>query len=108
MRYRVGDIVVFEMEKHTRRPGQRARRIHPSPHGEYYSYVVAKYWRVEAVGEEDLLLRTPGGKLHRVPLDEPHLRRMSFAERLWMVTRDRDRLRALRDPVPPKAAKRAT
>lgn len=96
MRYRPGQIVVYEKEKHTSSPGHRARQVRPDPHGEYYTYVVTKYWVVDAVEGDRLHLRTPGGKLYSVSEHEERLRHLAWRERLWLALFDRKRLRALR------------
>ena len=64
-------------------PGPRAENVHPSPHGEDYSYVVDKFWTVSAVYEDgtiDAVTRT--GKLHHLKEDDPLLRKASVVEKM--------------------------
>ncbi|MFN5468747.1 MAG: hypothetical protein ACK5AM_11610, partial [Pirellulaceae bacterium] len=62
--------------------------VTPAAHGESYSYLVDKYWRVIAVEPDGILLvRTRRGKQHRVRLDDPRLRRPTIWERLFRADR---------------------
>ena len=81
--YAVGDPVIYRREKHSSRPGPRARNIDPAPLGEYYSYQVDKFWMVKEVKPSgDLVLLTRRGKTHVVPASDPRLRRPHWWERL--------------------------
>ena len=67
-----GDHVVYRMKKFTVRPGPRAKQIQPAEHGDFYDYIVDKFWIVEEVlNDGRLILRTRRGKKHIV--DENHL-----------------------------------
>jgi len=44
-----GDVVVYRKHKHTTHPGPRARQVDPSSKGDYYTYVVDKFWVVGQV-----------------------------------------------------------
>lgn len=95
--FKTQDLVVFQKRKHGSHPGPRARELRPAPQGEDYDYVIDKYWVVDRVlGDDRLLLRTPGGKLHEIASVDPGLRRPSLRERVWLTLFARDRLRALR------------
>lgn len=94
--FKAGDVVVYEKEKHSTRPGPRARAVRPAARGEDYLYVVDKYWVVAEAHAEVLVLRTPKGKTHEVPTDDPHLRRPSLIEHIWLRFGERQRLAALR------------
>jgi hypothetical protein len=84
----VGDRVVYSRQKHSSSPGPRAQEVTPAAHGESYSYLVDKYWRVIAVEPDGILLvRTRRGKQHRVRLDDPRLRRPTIWERLFRADR---------------------
>lgn len=86
--FRPGDLVVYRKAKQSPKPGPRATRISPALHGDNYSYVVDKFWVVDAVGEDgDLLLRTRRGKQHRTSSDDPNLRHASLMTRLLYATR---------------------
>lgn len=84
----VGDRVVYSRQKHSSSPGPRAQEVTPAPHGDSYSYLVDKYWRVVAVEPGGVLLvRTRRGKEHRVRVDDPRLRRPTIWERLFRADR---------------------
>lgn len=96
-RFREQDLVVYEKHKHGTHPGPRAHDVYPAPAGDYYDYLVSKYWVVEEVRPDSaLVLRTPGGKLHHVSPNDPCLRPAKLRERLWLYLRGRERLQALR------------
>ena len=81
--FAAGDPVIYRREKHSSRPGPRARNIDPAPLGEYYSYEVDKFWMVKEVQPGGVLvLITRRGKTHLVPPDDPRLRRPHWWERL--------------------------
>jgi len=80
---RPGDVVVYTKTKHTTSPGPRAHDIEPESRGEYYTYAVDKYWIVESVEEDGILCRTRRGKSHRISIDDPRLRLVSFWEKLF-------------------------
>jgi len=80
--FKRGDPVIFRMPKHTAHPGPRAAEVQPEPMGEFYTYVVDKFWVVDEVRGQKLVLRTRRGKRHEVASDDPRLRRPSFWERL--------------------------
>lgn len=66
------------------RPGPRAKNIRPMMHGDEYTYEVDKYWRVvESTGSE-LVIKTPGGKVHRISANDPHIIKPSFIKTLLM------------------------
>ena len=94
--YVEGQLVVYTKQKYSCRPGPRACEIYPAAGGDMYSYLVRKFWLVESVGGNRLSLRTPGGKLHRIPKDDPRMRRPSLRERLWLLLVGRARRRKLR------------
>jgi hypothetical protein len=82
--YKLGDPVIFCVTKHSRRPGRRAKSIHPAPHGDDYTYQVDKFWVVAAILDDGkLLLRTRRGKTHDVKVNDPNLRHATWWERLW-------------------------
>ncbi len=95
MRFSPGDIAVYRMQKHSTRPGPRAYGVHPAKGGDTYTYVVDKFWIVEAVRDEVVLLRTATGKTHQVRSDDRDLRKPSLREYLWLHTFERRRFKAL-------------
>src|SRR5262245_258267 len=82
--YEPGDVVVYRKQKRSLHPGPHARDIYPAPHGDEYSYWVDKFWRVIAVEPDNtLVVRTRRGKEHRLPADDPALRRAHWWE--WLL-----------------------
>jgi hypothetical protein len=81
--YKLGDLIIFRVTKYGYCPGPRAIYIHPTPHGDAYTYQVDKFWIVAAVLEDGtLLLRTRRGKTHDIKADDPNLRHATWWERL--------------------------
>lgn len=81
--YAPGDWVVYRKSKRSTSPGPRAQRVIASQKGEKYSYVVEKFWIVEAVLPGDkLLLRTRRGKVHQIQADDLNLRRATLLHRI--------------------------
>lgn len=79
-----GEPVIFCVSKISTDPGPRAVDIHPAAHGETYSYLVPKFWRVESLNPDGTLtLITRRGKRHVVESEDPRLRSASFWER-WL------------------------
>ena len=82
--YKPGTPVIFRMHKHSHRPGVRAQKIQPDPHGESYRYQVDKFWIVADVCDNgELLLQTRRGKVHRLDATDPNLRHATWWERFW-------------------------
>ncbi len=81
-RFEVGDRVIYRREKHSTHPGPRARNIDPAPLGDTYSYEVDKFWTVQQVENGSLVLVTRRGKIHRVNMNDPRLRRANWWEKL--------------------------
>ncbi len=92
-----GDAVVFCVSKFSTDPGPRAEDIHPAEHGDTYSYLVPKFWRVEQLNSDgSLILVTRRGKRHTVHPTDPRLRAANFWER-WFY-RNRFPVREHREP----------
>lgn len=82
-RYRPGDAVVYRKQEGALCPHPRAKDVRAAPNGDYYSYYVAKYWRViEVRGGKTLIVRTRKGKQHTIDADDPNLRPAYWWERL--------------------------
>lgn len=87
-RFKPGDVVVYHKQKNSVHPGPNARDIHPAPHGDFYYYTVDKFWRVTAVGPNNVLVvRTRRGKQHELVANDPALRRARWWE--WLLFRHR-------------------
>jgi hypothetical protein len=81
--YRPGEAVIFRMGKHSTSPGPRAVHVHPASRGEFYSYEVDKFWVVQDVRPDGMLVvRTRRGKQHVISADDPRLRPPTWWERL--------------------------
>lgn len=81
--FQQGEHVIYCVEKHTARPGRRAKYVRPEPRGEYYDYCVDKLWAVAEVYQDGAVrLVTRRGKSHVVRSDDPKLRRPNILERL--------------------------
>ncbi|OYW21911.1 MAG: hypothetical protein B7Z55_05290 [Planctomycetales bacterium 12-60-4] len=77
-----GDPVIFCVSKISTEPGPRAEDVYPAAHGDTYSYLVPKFWRVERLNDDgSLVLVTRRGKRHTVIPDDPRLRAASLWER---------------------------
>lgn len=82
--FRVGDRVVFTRDKHTTKPGPRAKNVVGNPHGEMYEYQVDKYWLVvDLQADGHLVVKTRRGKRHVLPAADPRLRKAGLWERLF-------------------------
>ena len=87
-KYRVNDVVVYRKTKRSTSPGPRAEELYPAEQGDSYTYIVAKYWRVVGLAEDnqvDIVTRT--GKRHRIPASDPNLRKANIAERFALKSR---------------------
>lgn len=90
-RWKAGDWAVYRKSKRSASPGPRAENVFASRKGETYTYVVDKYWVVEAMlPNARLRLKTARGKTHVIDADDPNLRRPSLLDRL--LRRDRFRI----------------
>ena len=91
--FQLGDNVIFQMPKTSRRPGPRAQNIRPAQCGDTYRYTIEKYWVVDEILSDGLLLlRTRRGKTHVVAAKDPRLKHPS----LWQQIRYRKRFLAVR------------
>jgi len=84
---RYGDWVVYRKSKISKTPGNRARGVRPSHHGDTYSYHVDKYWAFvrEKNGVFELVTRT--GKRNFISREDELLRRPNLLEMLFMSRR---------------------
>ena len=78
-RFSPGEQVIYRRFKYTSCPSPRATHVIPSPRGEHYAYHVDKFWIVEEVRDDGMLvLVTRRGKRREVAADDPRLRRPSW------------------------------
>lgn len=84
---RPGDWVIYKMQKASSSPGPRAKATTASSKGENYTYIVDKFWIVEAVEGDEFLLRTRKGKQHRINKSDSRLRKPSWFQKLMYSSR---------------------
>jgi len=83
MRFKVGEFVIVAKSKRSTHPSPQAKHIHPAQHGETYSYIIEKFWKVVQVFDNGTMeIETRRGKRHRVDMDTPLLRKAGFWDRL--------------------------
>jgi len=88
MRIKPGEFVVFSKLKTSSHPSPRAKAIHPAQHGESYSYIIDKFWKVvQVVDDETIEVETRRGKRHRLDKNTPQMRKAGLLHQL--VYRDR-------------------
>jgi hypothetical protein len=80
--FRAGDWVVFRKPKRGTAPGPRAQHVAPARYGEEYVYEVEKYWIVEKVEGQQMVVRTRGGKRHTLDCSDQRVRHAGLWERL--------------------------
>lgn len=85
--FRPGDWVIYKMQKASSSPGPRAQATTASSKGENYTYIVDKFWVVEAVEGDEVLLRTRKGKQHRINKGDSRMRRPSWLQKLMYSSR---------------------
>jgi hypothetical protein len=83
-RLQPGAPIVYRMAtSSTRPPGPEARDVRPAERGDFYYYLINKYWRVEQVLEDGRIVAvTPLMEHHCLRRDDPNLRKASLIERL--------------------------
>ena len=83
MNLSVGDWVFYRKWKTSESPGPRAKEVYAAPKGEQYYYCVDKFWIVAGLMDDDKVwLQTRKGKSHVVSLDDPHLSKANWWQRL--------------------------
>jgi hypothetical protein len=95
--FNTGDRVIYRKQKFSVCPGPQAKRVHPAPYGDFYSYEVDKFWTVIAVQpDHQIVVCTRRGKQLTLHADDPALRRANWLERFLF----RHRFPVLRPPDP--------
>ena len=80
--FKPGDWVVYSKRKTSECPGPRARIQSAASKGDYYNYVVDKYWIIRGVqADGSLELLTRRGKRHVLSSTDPCLRKAHWWER---------------------------
>ena len=85
--FRPGDWVIYKMQKASSSPGPRAKATTASLKGENYTYIVDKFWVVETIERDEVVLRTRKGKQHRIKKNDPRMRRPSWLQKLMYTSR---------------------
>ena len=88
MKLRAGNFVVYEKVKTSTHPSLRAENVFPSRHGDTYSYVIKKFWKVLRVFEDDTIeVETRRGKRHTLSPRDPRLRKAGLWQRVFFKDR---------------------
>jgi len=82
--FKKGDLIIYRKPKRSEHPGPRAKNIRPASSGEDYHYEVDKYWRVMDVENNELVIKTRGGKVHHLPVSDPHIHKASILT-TWLM-----------------------
>lgn len=87
-RFRAGAPIVYRAIETSTRPGLDAHEVQPAAKGEFYYYVTHKYWRVEEVRPDGIIVaRSPLMEQYFLRPNDPNLRKASLFERLRYATR---------------------
>lgn len=100
--YQPGEWVVYYKTKFRERPSRRAEAIHPAANGDTYAYSIRKYWIVEQIAGDELVLVTRRGNRRRLRADDPGLRPAKWWER-WLLRRRFPHLKELEQAEEEKA-----
>jgi hypothetical protein len=83
MSFKIGEFVIVGKPKRSTHPSPQAKDVHPAQHGETYSYIIEKFWKVVRVFDDGTIeIETRGGKRHRLDTDNTLLRKAGFWDRL--------------------------
>ncbi len=83
MKIKVGQFVIFRKSKTSTRPSPRAKDLRPAKHGDTYTYIIDKFWKVVQVFDDDTIeIETRRGKRNRLSANDPLLRKVYPWERL--------------------------
>ena len=82
MRIKTGEFVIFSKPKMSTHPSPRAKEIYPAQHGDTYSYIIEKFWKVVRILDDNTIeIETRRGKRRRLNKDTPLLRKPGLLER---------------------------
>ncbi len=82
-RFGIGDPIVYRKQKVSTRPGAHARDIYPAGQGDYYYYLVNKFWTVvDILDDGSIVARTRTDKRHLLMPTDPNLRKANLTERV--------------------------
>jgi hypothetical protein len=82
-RFTVNDCVIYHQPETSTHPTPWARDVHPSEHGDFYTYVIEKYWRIARVNADGTLEAVSrSGRTHRLRAGDPLLRKAGLWRRM--------------------------
>ena len=88
MTFKTGDFVIFGKAKSSTHPSPFAKHIQPAKHGETYSYIIDKFWKVVRVFDNGMIeIETRRGKHHLLDTDSSQLRKARWWDRLMFRKR---------------------
>jgi len=87
-KWQVGAPVIYRKLEISTCPSRDAYEVRPAEKGEFYYYLTNKYWRVEAVRPDGLIVaRSPFMEHFYLRPDDPNLRKPNLIERLRYAPR---------------------
>ena len=88
MKLKAGNFVVYQKEKTSTHPSLRAENVFPSRHGDTYSYVIRKFWKVLRVSDDDTIeVETRRGKRWILAYGDHRLRKAGLWQRWFFKDR---------------------
>ena len=88
MKLKAGNFVVYQKEKTSTHPSLRAENVFPARHGDTYSYVIRKFWKVLRVCEDETIeVETRRGKRRTLTPGDHRLRKAGLWQRLLFKDR---------------------
>ena len=88
MKFKAGNFVVYRKEKTSTHPSLRAKNLFPARHGDTYSYVIKKFWKVLRVFEDNTIeVETRRGKRRILAPGDPRLRKAGLWQRVFFKDR---------------------
>ncbi|HET7511585.1 MAG TPA: hypothetical protein VFJ88_02390 [Chthoniobacterales bacterium] len=86
-KFRAGAPIIYRAIA-TSAPGREAHQVQVASKGEFYYYVTHKYWRVEEVRPDGIIVaRSSLMEQYFLRANDPNLRKASLFERLRYATR---------------------
>ena len=87
-RFRAGAPIIYRAIATSAPLGREAHQVQVASKGEFYYYVTHKYWRVEEVRPDGIIVaRSSLMEQYFLRPNDPNLRKASFFERLRYATR---------------------
>ena len=84
MKLQTGDFVIYHKWKASTHPSPRAKKVDPARHGDTYSYMIEKFWKViQVFDDETIEIETRRGKRHRINIHDKDYRKANILDRLF-------------------------